>query len=58
MIKLQQKISGCWRTEQGADNFLALRSYISTARKQGQNTLAALQAAVLGKPWLPAAGAT
>lgn len=58
MIKLQQKISGCWRTDQGADAFLALRSYISTARKQGQDVLAALHAVVQGKPWLPAAGET
>jgi len=58
MIKLQQKISGCWRTRQGADAFLALRSYISTARKQGRGVLAVLHAAVQGEPWLPAAGET
>lgn len=58
MIKLQQKISGCWRTREGADTFLALRSYISTARKQGQGVLAVLRAAVHGEPWLPAAGET
>lgn len=58
MIKLQQKISGCWRTREGADAFLALRSYISTARKQGRGVLAVLHAAVQGEPWLPAADAT
>ena len=58
MIKLQQKISGCWRTREGAEGFLALRSYISTARKQGQDLLATLNDAVQGKPWLPATGAT
>ncbi len=58
MVKLQQKISGCWRTREGADAYLALRSYISTARKQGQGVLAVLRDAVLGEPWLPAAGAT
>ncbi len=57
MVKLQQKISGCWRTREGADAFLALRSYISTARKQGQGVLAVLRDAVRGEPWLPA-GAT
>ena len=58
MIKLQQKISGCWRSREGADAFLALRSYISTARKQSQNVLAALHATAQGQPWLPAAGVT
>lgn len=58
MIKLQQKISGCWRSREGAEAFLALRSYISTARKQGQGVLAALRDAAQGEPWLPAAGAT
>ena len=58
MIKLQQKISGCWRSREGADAFLALRSYIQTARKQGQDILAVLQAAAEGRPWLPAAGET
>jgi transposase len=53
MIKLQQKISGCWRSHEGAASFLALRSYIQTARKQGQDILAVLQAAAEGRPWLP-----
>src|SRR5438876_397315 len=45
MIKLQQKISGCWRTITGAEQFLALRAYLSTANKQHQaiaDTLTAL----------------
>jgi hypothetical protein len=42
MVKLQQKISGCWRTLAGAQAFLALRSYVSTARKQDMNPLVAL----------------
>ena len=33
MVKLQQKISGCWRTLPGAEAFCAVRSYIATARK-------------------------
>jgi len=56
MIKLQQKISGCWRSTDGATSFLALRSYIQTARKHGQDILAALHAAADGNPWLPAGG--
>jgi transposase len=53
MVKLQQKISGCWRTLAGAEAFLALRSYISTARKQGHNPLVALRLLFVGRPWLP-----
>ena len=58
MIKLQQKISGCWRSRDGAESFLALRSYIQTARKQRQNVLAVLHATVQGEPWLPGTGET
>jgi transposase len=58
MVKLQQKISGCFRTMEGAECFLAVRSYISTARKQGQDTLQVLSALAQGTPWLPAAGET
>ena len=54
MVKLQQKISGCWRTPQGAQRFLAVRSYISTARKNGIDALDALGALAVGQPWLPA----
>ena len=54
MVKLQQKISGCWRTLPGAQAFLTLRSYVSTARKQGRNPLAVLRQLFQGNPWLPA----
>jgi hypothetical protein len=40
LVKLEQKISGCWRTLAGAEAFLALRNYVSTARTQGLNPLA------------------
>jgi transposase len=55
MIKLQQKISGCWRTTHGAERFLAIRSYLSTARKQGQRPIDVLAALAAGQPWLPPA---
>ena len=55
MIKLQQKISGCWRTRQGAERFLAIRSYLSTARKQGLEPLEVLAKLAAGEPWLPLA---
>ena len=54
MVKLQQKISGCWRTLPGAEAFLRLRSYISTARKQAMNPLIVLRQLFQGQPWLPA----
>ncbi len=53
MVKLQQKISGCFRTPEGAERFLAVRSYISTARKNGIEALAALGELSAGRPWLP-----
>jgi transposase len=53
MIKLQQKISGCWRTTAGAERFLAIRSYLSTARKQGQRPLDVLAQLAADQPWLP-----
>jgi transposase len=57
MVKLQQKISGCWRTLAGAEGFCAVRSYIATARKQRIDVLTALHQAFTGDPWLPTARA-
>jgi transposase len=53
MCKLQQKISGGWRTEAGASNFLTTRGYLSTLRKNGVNPLRGLEMAFVGNPWLP-----
>ncbi|MEZ4713464.1 MAG: transposase [Caldilineaceae bacterium] len=53
MIKVKQKVSGAFRTTDSADTFCALRSYISTARKQGLNAIDALLNAFLGHPFLP-----
>jgi transposase len=50
MIKLKEKISGCFRTKKGADIFCRIRSYISTLRKQGYNLLDSLQMAIDGTP--------
>jgi transposase len=55
MIKLQQKISGCWRTNSGAEHFLALRAYLSTAHKQGRHTIDTLTRLATGDPWIPQA---
>jgi transposase len=42
MMKLRQKISGGFRSQQGADDFALIRSVLSTARKQGWDILATL----------------
>jgi len=57
MVKVKQKVSGSFRTEQGAKTFCAIRSYISTVRKQGGNVIDAIQDALNGNPFLPLATA-
>src|SRR6266566_9511264 len=53
MMKVQQKIAGCFRTPEGATIFCRLRSYLSTMRKQGVHLLTALHHVFLGSPLLP-----
>lgn len=50
MLKLQQKIAGCFRTTTGAATFCRVRSYLSSARKQGRSLLTTLEHALKGKP--------
>src|SRR5260221_435789 len=54
MIKIQQKVSGCFRTEHGVDMVCRIRSYLSTLRKQGITSLSALDHTLSGHPVLPA----
>ena len=53
MVKVQQKVSGCFRSLAGAHAFARIRGYVSTLRKQGRPLLSALQATLAGHPVLP-----
>lgn len=53
MLKVQQKISGCFRTLKGAQHFCRIRSYLSTARKQSRNIFSAIVSALSGQPFIP-----
>jgi len=50
MSKLQQKISGGFRSDEGSQAFNNIRSYISTASKQGVSMFESIHAAVSGNP--------
>ena len=56
MPKVKQKISGCFRTLGGAENFAVIRSCLDTLRKQGYGMLEVLQCAFAGNPIHPASG--
>jgi transposase len=53
MVKVQQKVSGCFRSLSGAVAFSRIRGYLSTLRKQDLPLLSALQATLCGHPVLP-----
>lgn len=58
MIKVQQKVSGTFRSTAGAVHFLRIRGYLSTLRKQGLSPFSALEATLRGQPTLPSFKAT
>jgi hypothetical protein len=53
MMKVQQKISGMFRTEDGAEAFCRIRSYISTARKNAVGAMDAMTRLFNGNPFVP-----
>lgn len=54
MVKVQQKVSGCFRSPVGAVAFCRIRGYLSSLRKQGLAVLNALEQTLLGHPVFPA----
>ena len=53
-VKLFSKVFGCWRSTSGLEDFCRLRGYLSTLRKQGISTRAAMLSVFLGEPICPA----
>ena len=50
MIKVKTKVSGCFRNEDGAREYLKIMSYIGTAKKHGLNAFTAILEALNGNP--------
>ena len=53
MAKVQQKISGTFRSEHGAKAFCRIRSYISTVKKNSLNVLETIEGIFKGSPFVP-----
>jgi len=50
MIKTKTKVSGCFRSLLGAENYLKIMSYVGTAKKHGKSAFKAIQQAISGNP--------
>ena len=53
MVKVKQKVSGGFRTLEGAQGFARIRGYLSTARKNAVNAFTAIRDAFAGQPFIP-----
>ena len=53
MSKVRQKVSGCFRTDEGAKTFFAIRSYLQTMRKQHINLFDCLVSVFEANPIKP-----
>jgi transposase len=56
--KRHQAVSGYWHTQRTLGRFCRIRSYLVSARNHGVNAVAAIHAALAGKPWLPTVAPT
>ncbi len=55
MMKVQQKISGAFRTLEGAQTFARIRAYLSTVRKNKRDVFQETVNALIGQPFMPSA---
>jgi len=53
MVKVKQKVSGCFRSENGAAIFCRIRGYVSTAKKNAIRVIDAIQDAFNNTPFIP-----
>ena len=52
LFKVKQKVAGCFRTKEGADDFARITSFVSTARKRGISPFFAIKDALLNQPFV------
>ena len=50
MVKTKTKVSGCFRSLDGAKDYLKIMSYVGTAKKHGESAYEAIRRAILGEP--------